>query len=264
MQKIKIISEPTQERPFLVIFKPQGIPSAPLAEHETCSALNQAICLFPEIKNVRGRKIIEYGLMHRIDTQTAGLLLIATSQLSYDALLDQQNAGKFIKTYRAECISTARKSDGNTNPVEKQGYPPADTRNRVELEKGNPIKIKSFFRNYGEGLKEVRPVTENSGKAALKKIGKQKEYETEVRLVSKNNLKFCFECKISSGFRHQVRCHLAWLDFPIIGDKIYNPFEKNKDTKMKFMATGLQFINPLTKQEESFFLKNYPEGDLNP
>ena len=33
---------------------------------------------------------------------------------------------------------------------------------------------------------------------------------------------------------------------------------------MKFMATGLQFINPLTKQEESFFLKNYPEGDLNP
>ncbi len=261
MQKIKIISEPTREKPFLVIYKPQGIPSAPLSQDDKISALSQAVEIFPEVKKVSGRKQIEYGLLHRIDTQTEGLLLIATSQLFYDDLILQQAAGKFIKTYQAECISTLK-----NNKTEKTGFPPIDTEIHEELELGKPIKISSYFRNYGEGLKAVRPVTENSGKAALKKIGKQKEYTTEIKFVSKNEFSYTFECKISAGYRHQVRCHLAWLDFPIIGDKIYN-FSKTdteKAEKMRFKATGLQFTNPFTLKKEEITLKNYPEGDLNP
>lgn len=260
MQKIKIISEPTREKPFLVIYKPQGIPSAPLSQDDKISALSQAVDIFPEIKNVSGRKQIEYGLLHRIDTQTEGLLLIATSQLFYDDLIVQQAAGKFIKTYQAECISALN------NKAEKTGFPPINKEIHKELESGKIIKISSYFRNYGEGLKAVRPVTENSGKAALKKIGKQKEYTTEIKLVSKNEFSYTFECKISSGYRHQVRCHLAWLDFPIIGDKIYNFSETDTENaeKMRFKATGLQFTNLITLKKEEITLQNYPEGDLNP
>lgn len=260
MQKIKVISEPTIEKPFLVIYKPQGIPSAPLLQDDKISALSQALDIFPEIKNVSGRKQIEYGLLHRIDTQTEGLLLIAASQFFYDDLILQQTAGKFIKTYRAECISTLN------DKAEKTGFPPIDKEIHKELERGKSVKISSYFRNYGEGFKAVRPVTENSGKAALKKIGKQKEYSTEIKLVSKNEFSYTFECKISSGYRHQVRCHLAWLDFPIIGDKIYNfpETDTEKAEKMRFKATGLQFTNPITLKKEEITLQNYPEGDLNP
>lgn len=259
MQKIKIISEPTSEKPFLVIYKPQNLPSAPLSENDESNALSQAVILFPEIKNVHGRKQIEYGLVHRIDTQTEGLLLIATSQFFYDSLLEQQNSGKFIKIYQAECISTFGK-------FEKKGFPPLEEEFHKELESGKSVKICSYFRNYGEGLKTVRPVTEKSGKAALKKVGKQKKYETEAKLISKDEGFYKFECKISSGYRHQVRCHLAWLDFPIAGDKLYNISEENLKTeeKMRFKATELHFINPVTKKEEAIRLKNYPEGDLNP
>ncbi len=251
MQKIKVISEPTNEKPFVVIYKPQGIPSAPLAEDEDC-ALTQAFKLFPEIKSVSGRKKIEYGLLHRIDTQTEGLLLIATSQFFYDDLLFQQSKGEFIKTYAAECVSTLKEYENI-----KTGYPFIDERFHNELENGKPVKISSFFRNYGEGLKSVRPVTENSGKAALKKLGNKKEYTTEIKLFSKNTFSYDFECKISSGYRHQVRCHLAWLDFPIIGDKIYNISEKNSnpDEKMMFKAIALQFTNPITQKKEHFRLK---------
>lgn len=260
MQKIKVISEPTDEKPFVIIYKPQGLPSAPLKEDEN-SALTQAEKLFPEIKSVSGRKKIEYGLLHRIDTQTEGLLLIAASQFFYDNLQAQQADGKFIKTYLAECVSTLNKYEN-----EKPGYPPIEEKFHNELEKGKTVEIRSFFRNYGEGLKSVRPVTENSGKAALKKLGNQKEYSTKIKLLSKNESFYNFECKISSGYRHQVRCHLAWLDFPIVGDKIYNINEKNANfnEKMMFKASALEFINPITQKEEKFNLEYYPEGDLNP
>lgn len=250
MQKIKIISEPTDEKPFLVIYKPHGLPSAPLIEGED-SALTQAIDFFPEIKSVSGRKKIEYGLLHRIDTQTEGLLLIATSQFCYDDLSVQQATGKFIKTYNAECILTLEQNEN-----EKNGYPKVEKKIIAELKHGKPVKVSSYFRNYGEGLKSVRPVTENSGKAALKKLGKLKEYTTEIKLLSKNDFFYNFECKISSGYRHQVRCHLAWLGFPIVGDKIYNIAEKNNpiSENLHFMATGIRFTNPITGKKEAFYL----------
>ena len=101
--KIKIISEPTYEKSFLIIYKPKNLPSAPLSKTDTDNALYQAMQLFPQIKQVKGKKEIEYGLLHRLDTATDGLLLICTSQHSYDFLIEQQNQNKFIKTYIAEC-----------------------------------------------------------------------------------------------------------------------------------------------------------------
>ena len=64
-------------------------------------------------------------------------------------------------------------------------------------------------------------------------------------------------CKISSGFRHQVRCHLAWAGFPIINDKIYNSnFVDNNSTatteKLQFYATKLEFYHPRTNQLVNF------------
>ena len=95
MKKIKIIHSPTAEKPFLIIDKPRGLPSAPLSESDCNNALAQAIEDFPEIKEVKGRKAIEYGLLHRLDTVTEGLLLIATTQECYDFLMEEQQAGRF-------------------------------------------------------------------------------------------------------------------------------------------------------------------------
>ena len=90
MDKIKIIFEPDKNKPFLVIYKPKNLPSAPLNENDKNNALSQAIQLFPEIQNVIGKKQIEYGLLHRLDTATDGLLLICTTQECYDFLFEQQ------------------------------------------------------------------------------------------------------------------------------------------------------------------------------
>lgn len=246
MQKeIKIIHFPKRDEPYVILAKPSGIPSAPINPDEKDNALSMAINYFPEIKNVSGKKSVEYGLLHRIDTDTNGLLLIATSQSFYDYMIEEQQQGRFIKTYKAIC-------EADKNNAEFLGGFPELKINPYELSENKTIVLESFFRNYGEGLKAVRPVTEDSGMAALKKIGKKQIYATNVISINTiNNSEIAVMCKISAGYRHQVRCHLAWLGLPVIGDKLYN--RNMKKSSLMFSAVGLEFYDQITGNKIEYF-----------
>ena len=250
MNNIEVISEPTEEKPFLIINKPKGLPSAPLSCDDKENVISYAIKMFPQIENVVGHKKIEYGLVHRLDTVTDGLLVIATSQKCYDFFMEEQKNKRFFKYYTARC------ADLPLNAKELGGFPFCkeclrDTQSAV---------LSSYFRPFGSGSKEVRPVTEDSGKAALKKICKQKTYFTDVNIIdSGGKNKFgreckIIKCKIAEGYRHQVRCHLAWAGWPVNGDVLYNADLKNEEKKnteqpIEFSATKIEF--------------EYPRGDLN-
>ena len=240
---IEIIHCPTPEKPFLVIYKPKRLPSAPLSAEDTENALAQAAAMYPEIKNVCGKKPIEYGLLHRLDTATDGLMVIAASQECYDFLMTEQREGRFIKTYSAKC---------NIIPDNAEllgGFPPqpASSLRGAPATKQN-ITATSYFRPYGQGRKEVRPVTEESGKSALSKLGTKKLYTTQITISKEDEKTAIAECCITEGYRHQVRCHLAWAGFPVIGDELYNS-DKKKAENLLFSATKISF--------------EYPRGDLN-
>ena len=226
MLNIKIITENKEELPFIVIYKPSGLPSAPLSKDDKNNALSMAMDLYPEIKNVKGKKEIEYGLLHRIDTMTKGLLLIALTQSFYDYMTEEQKEGRFIKYYRAECTKIDELLPGFSEcPVK---YSPSI----------KEYDLSSYFRYYGPGNKEVRPVHEDSNTFALKKIGKKVTYKTHVEIENISGDNVSVLCKISSGFKHQVRSHLCWLGLRIKGDNIYNP-GSNED--FMFEACGFEF-----------------------
>lgn len=221
MAEIKIIQQPDKAHPFAVIYKPSRLPSAPLKEGED-SALAQALFLFPELKKVSGRKKIERGLVHRIDTATRGLLLIASTQEAYDDLSLQQKNKKFIKFYRAEVEPEGKINDGK-------------------------ITVTSRFRTLGPGGKMVRPVFPDSSAADKKKAG-TKLYTTEITLKGNTAV-----CRITEGFRHQVRAHLAYCGLPVKGDALYNPKADEKDD-LEFEAYRIEFINPATGNETAYEL----------
>lgn len=236
MNEISFINAPDELHPFLVIKKNGAIPSAPLKEGDN-SALTLAMNEFPQIKSVRGIKAVEYGLLHRIDNETSGLLLIALNQKFFDYMTEQQKSGLFEKSYRANVDFAV--------PLISSGFPDFNSDLKERALFGEKITIESFFRKYGEKGKSVRPVTETSGKAALKKGG-EVLYSTSVSL--KGNVA---TASITRGFRHQVRCHLAWLGTPVNGDSLYNPlFECGQ--KLKFEAFRLKFQNPFTGETEVF------------
>lgn len=243
---ITVISEPSKTSPFVIIYKPQGIPSAPLSESDSNCALFQAAKVYPEILNVKGKKEIEGGLIHRIDTVTDGLLVIASTQEAYDFLIKCQEEGKFLKTYNAKCTCL-----NNFNEL-KPGFPENSYAEKIrDLEEGQKlvVNLESFFRPFGPGRKEVRPVTENTGTAANKKSG-SKLYRTEIE-ITKTSGEYSCKCMINNGYRHQVRSHLAWLSIPVKGDALYNPLTKEGD-EFFFTASGLEFINPITKETVRF------------
>ena len=74
----------------------------------------------------------------------------------------------------------------------------------------------------------------------LKKIGKLKLYKTNIKILKTTEENVEVICSITQGFKHQVRCHLAWCGLPIIGDKVYNPYATENE-EFLFEACGLEF-----------------------
>lgn len=229
MDKIIVEHEPSEKEPFLILNKPRGLASAPIKKGDE-SALTLASEKYPACIDVTGKKEVEGGLVHRLDTDTSGLLLIAMTQEFYDFIQDAQEKGLFIKTYSATCTRLLNHNDDS--------YPSCPI---ISREKGKEYKISSFFRHYGPSRKSVRPVTDESPLMAMKKAGSVL-YETSIKIMCMDKDAVQVECKIAKGFRHQVRCHLAWLGLPVIGDKLYNPIKS--DGEMKFFATGMEFPLP--------------------
>ena len=181
-KQIQIAIAPSKENPFVVIKKPRGLPSAPLFEGDEC-AFMQAAKLYPCLLEVSGKKAIEHGLVHRIDTETEGLLLIATTQESYNAFINFQREGKFLKCYSAKC-----------QKIEKllEGFPPAEFLLENKSDNIKKYTVSSRFRPFSLKSAQVRPVTGNSGKAAQKKCS-EKIYTTEIILDTD---KFFAKCSI--------------------------------------------------------------------
>ncbi len=245
MSDIRVINRVDEDNPFLVIYKDRGLATAPLHEGDD-SALTKACDIFPQINSVIGRKPVEKGLVHRIDTLTDGLVLIALTQQAYDFFLQEQTENRFKKWYRAECDYVRNISDYS------EGFPFTDFELKDQIascisdNKEIFFKAKSSFRSFGPKGRLVRPVTEMSSFAVQKHNNSKKDYVTDVCFDGKNAI-----CSLSNGYRHQVRCHLAWNGLPIKGDPLYNPLFKEGDI-FSFTAFKLSFLHPLTKELLTF------------
>jgi len=238
--KIEFLNTPSKENPFLVISKHSGLPTAPLSAQDTNNALYLAAQTFPEIFSVNGKKEIEHGLIHRIDTVTEGLILIATTQNAYENFINQQKNNNFTKFYTAIC---------QKNQNKKEGFPDFPQQNIFYQ---NEFKIQSYFRYFGPGRKEVRPVPiESLNTTQQKKVEGTSIYTTNIKIISQQNDTVKVECNITKGFKHQVRCHLAWANLPIKNDPIYNK-NANPSEQIAFYASKLQFLHPITNQIITF------------
>ena len=241
-----------EDKPFIIVDKPSGLASAPLSADDFDNALIQASKQYPEILNVKGKKSIEYGLLHRLDTVTSGLLLIALNQDFYDYMIEEQKNGRFIKYYRAQC-----KIDKN-NWKKLEGFPEPDVNiDLIASSNKKSFVLQSYFRHFGKNNSETRVVTEKSNPAALKKLGKKELYSTEVKILSVKGDICEVECKITKGFKHQVRCHLAWCGLPVVNDALYNAdFKRECDLGIKKAEEQIRF----SASKIEFY---YPRGDLN-
>ena len=234
------------EKDFLIVYKPPRMHSAPEARsagEETI--LDWCVAMFPEVAALPGRRVGEGGLLHRLDYETQGLMLIARSLPGMEALLERQREGKILKEYSALAAKSETTLPGF--PKETPGFTKETPVWPLEGKDGTPLKIESAFRPYGPGRKAVRPVLPGGDKAL---------YSTEIlesSPVSEAGFTQCFSLRlrICRGFRHQIRSHLAWMGLPLLNDSLYGGLSFGKGL-LALRAASIAFNDPSSGEERKY------------
>jgi 23S rRNA pseudouridine1911/1915/1917 synthase len=236
---------------FLVVYKPPLMHSAPLGEGD--SLLGWCAGRYPETLTPRGLLPREGGLLHRLDYGTWGLVLLARTQEALEALQEQQRRGRFVKEYGVLA-----------SPVPQAllpGFPPAEPPPFAAL----PCVVASGFRAYGPGRKAVRPVIPAGGAPTKRRrvaLDQGRPYKTEILERKSAGDALYFRVRIGRAFRHQIRCHLSWLGYPVLGDGLYGPAGGDGDRPLMLKAQGLSFPDPFSGETRQYRLPPIPEdGD---
>ncbi|MGC4089887.1 MAG: RluA family pseudouridine synthase [Polyangiaceae bacterium] len=187
-----VIAEPEQaldvrlERADLVIVsKPAGTPSVPLQPGEKGTLANALVARYPEMRDF-GYAEREPGLLHRLDTQTSGLLLAARNAEAFNALLKLLQSGALKKRYLA-VVSPPDLPDSGS--IEASLEPDPERKGRVMIAREDAKYHRFCVTRYR---------------------------------VQRRGARFALvELEASPAFRHQVRAHLASIGHPIAGDALY-------------------------------------------
>lgn len=178
--KLKIIY---QDQDILVIEKPAGLVVHLIKPEDKGTLVNQLIDQFPEIKNV-GEDPLRPGIVHRLDKDTSGLMVIAKNNLAFSFLKEQFQERKITKKYLALVFGKVKDKKGTI--TKSIGFSKKDYKKRTPL------------------------LDENSKKAW-----------TEYKVLKYFKDYSLLEVLIKTGRTHQIRVHLTSIGHPIAGDNQY-------------------------------------------
>jgi 23S rRNA pseudouridine1911/1915/1917 synthase len=168
--------------------KPAGMPSHPLEPGERGTAANALVGRFPELAGV-GPSRREGGLVHRLDTETSGLLLAARTDAAHALLRAQFTARSVEKGYLALAQGELHAGGEIDLPL---AHDPAD-----------PRKVRAASDPTWAGQHGARPAL------------------TRFTPVERRGGFTLLEVEIATGVLHQIRAHLAFIGHPLAGDTLY-------------------------------------------
>jgi 23S rRNA pseudouridine1911/1915/1917 synthase len=180
---IKIIYE---DKDLLVVDKPAGMPVFKEGNISENTLADYLIEKYPELKKNEPPR---YGIAHRLDKDTSGLLLVAKSPEALIFFQKQFKNRTIQKKYLALVVGTIKDQKGTIDTL--IGRSPKD-----------PKKQKAFFAGEPGSFGKRQAVTEY-------KVAQDFESYTLLEVIPK------------TGRKHQIRCHLAYIHHPIAGDKVY-------------------------------------------
>lgn len=219
---------------FLVVAKPAGMHTAPLRPDEPGTLLAWVLGRHPEVGRVPGLKPIEPGLLHRLDRDTSGLVLLARTAAAWQALQTAASGGRFVKRYRALVTAAASPPQGTRELL----MGPVEPATAVL-----PLLIESAFRAWGPGRSRVAAVPQAPAEG-------RRLYSTRLLELEPGEggappqPRYRALVELATGYRHQVRVHLAAIGLPILGDSLYGDPGASEAGRLFLHACGLEFPHP--------------------
>jgi 23S rRNA pseudouridine1911/1915/1917 synthase len=205
---------------LVVVNKPAGMVVHPAAGHASGTLVNAMLGYDPDIEGIGGEE--RPGVVHRLDKQTSGLILLAKNERAHRWLQDQFRLREVDKTYLALV----------------DGKPPTPT-GRVEAHIGRDPSHR----------KQMAIVPESRGREAVS------EYKTIENFRNHTLLEF----HPLTGRTHQIRLHCAFLGCPIVGDEVYGRKKLSVEISRHFLhAYRLKIVLP-GEEESRFFEAPLPD-----
>jgi len=218
LEKIETLPEPIpleilfEDDDLIVINKQPGLVVHPGAGHREHTLVNAILNHCATLSGIGGKE--RPGIVHRIDKETSGCVVVAKNDASHWDLSRQFAARTVEKIYLALVAGKLRKTAGVIK--EKIGR--------------HPVRRQQMSATAVRG----RPA------------------KTEYRVVRSSGRATLVECRLHSGRTHQIRVHLHHLGHPVLGDKVYAPRLAKDFPRQMLHAWKLEFRHPRTEEWKSF------------
>lgn len=178
--KLDVVYEDTD---LLVVNKPQGMVVHPAAGNYTGTLVNALLAHCKDLSGING--VIRPGIVHRIDKDTSGLLVVAKNDKAHLGLAKQIKEHAVARKYIALV----------------HGIIP-ESRGVIEAPIGRDAKDRKKM-----------AVTVRNSKSAV----------TRYKVLERFDKYTLVECTLETGRTHQIRVHMAYIGFPVAGDPLYGP-----------------------------------------
>ncbi|NWN92937.1 23S rRNA pseudouridine(1911/1915/1917) synthase RluD [Marinobacter adhaerens] len=165
-----------EDEHLLVVNKPAGLVVHPAAGHAAGTLVNALLNYAPEVENLP-----RAGIVHRLDKDTSGIMVVARSLIAHTSLVDQLQERSMGREYEAVVVGTLTGGATVDAPI---GRHPNDRKKMAVVANGKPAV-------------------------------------THYRLIERFAAHTHVRCKLESGRTHQIRVHMAHVKHPLVGDPVY-------------------------------------------
>ena len=202
-----------QDADLAVVYKPSGMVVHPAAGNPDGTMVNALLQHLDRLSGIGGE--IRPGIVHRIDKDTSGLLLVAKNDFSHASLSEQIKAHSVQRAYMAIVQGGMREDSGTVEgPISRH---PTD-RKKMAIVPGGRVAV-----THWRVLEPLKGAT-------------------------------LLECRLTTGRTHQIRVHMASIGHPLLGDPLYGPKKMPYPVQggQLLHAFRIGFVHPRTGEEMLF------------
>jgi 23S rRNA pseudouridine1911/1915/1917 synthase len=201
-----------EDQDVLVVNKPKGMVVHPAPGHLSGTLVNGLMAHCQDLSGING--VLRPGIVHRIDKDTSGLLMVAKNDMAHESLVAQLVEKSVTRRYKAIVHGSIPHDHGTINaPI---------GRDKVD--------------------RQSMTVTNVSSKDAVTHFHVIERFE---------NFTFV-ECQLETGRTHQIRVHMKYIGYPLVGDPKYGPKKTLPINGQALHAGVLGFEHPRTKEYLEF------------
>ena len=216
-EALDVVAEPMdldvyfEDQDVIVVNKPSGMVVHPAPGNMSGTLVNGLMAQVKDLSGING--VLRPGIVHRIDKDTSGLLMVAKNDMAHESLVQQLVDKTVTRRYTALVYGEIPHENGTVDaPIGR------DTKDRKKM------------------------TVVDGGKHAV----------THFKVLKRFSGFTLIECRLETGRTHQIRVHMKYIGYPLVGDPAYGPRKVIGEQGQYLHARTLGFVHPRTEEYVEF------------